>query len=177
MHWVQSPCNSHFTVSTLTIPHTFHGEPLPSSHSLFLWANFNWLTGLESGCSWHLGQLMGQSCVAAVLFIHEATVAGGHNPQISCNMCFTSPCGWTYDCRTLHTLTLLCVCCVTQHVAGGIYLSIPNAGMEDSSEVYTQLLRSLFKQCWASSREGLHGKSKPPPTGGAVSSKGSQTEF
>lgn len=75
MHWVQSPRNSHFTVSTLTIPHTFHGEPLPFSHSLFLWANFNWLAGLESGCSWHLGQLMGQSCVAAVLFIHEASVA------------------------------------------------------------------------------------------------------
>lgn len=51
----------------------------------------------------------------------------------------------------------------------------PNAGVEDSSKVYTQLLMSLFKQCWASARKGLHGKSKLPPTGDAVSSKGSQS--
>lgn len=183
MHWVQSPRNSHFTVSTLTIPHTFHGEPLPFSHSLFLWAKFNWLAWSGIWLLLTFRSVNGtELCCSSAIYPwghcgFESNPAGGHNPQIPCNMCFTSPCGWTYDCRTLHTLTLLCVCCVTQHVAGGIYLSIPNAGMEDSSEVYTQLLRSLFKQWWASSREGLHGKSKPPPTGGAVSSKGSQTEF
>lgn len=129
MHWVQSPRNSHFTVSTLTIPHTFHGEPLPFSHSLFLWANFNWLAWSGIWLLLTFRSVNGtELCCSCAIYPwgqrgFESNPAGGHNPQISCNMCFTSPCGWTYDCRTLHTLTLLCVCCVTQHVAGGICLS------------------------------------------------------
>lgn len=51
------------------------------------------------------------------------------------------------------------------HSHAAICRACDPAGTEDSSEVYTQLLRSLFKWYWASCRDGLHGKSKPPATG------------
>lgn len=174
MHWVRSSHNSHFSVSTMTIPHTFHREPLqPFSHSLFLQAKFNWLAW--SGIWLHLPFRLvnGTEAVLQLCYLSmriESNPAGGHNPQISSNMCFTSPCGWMCYYRALHALTAVCLLC--DPACGS-----PNAGAEDSSEVYTQLLGTLFKQSWASARKGLHGKSKSPPTGDAVSSKGSQTEF
>lgn len=71
---------------------------------------------------------MGQSCVAAVLFIHEATVAlkviqlEDIIPRYLATC--VSPVHVAGRTTAVHYTPSLCVvCCVTQHVAGGIYLS------------------------------------------------------
>lgn len=70
----------------------------------------------------------------------------------------------------------LATCVLPCHVVWLLYAIWPHsatdlacdpAGTEGSSEIYTQTVRSWFKWYWASSREGLHGKSKPLPTGDA----------
>lgn len=101
MQCVQSSHNSHSSVSTLTIPHMFHRELLQFfSHLLFLQANFNWLAWSGIWLHLPLGQLMGQKlCGSCAIYLwgqlgFESNPAGRHNPQISCNMCFSSPCGW-----------------------------------------------------------------------------------
>lgn len=111
-----------------------------------------------------------------MLFIHEATVALKVIQLEDIIPRYLATCVLPVHvagcATTIHYTLSLCPVSLCDPARGS-----PNAGVENSSKVYTQLLRSLFEQCWASARKGLHGKSKPPPTGVAVSSKGSQTEL